>query len=107
VYWAVDAQYSFGWFWASDLRLSPFYSLDHSAPDWTRALSTPARAKWVFWIACLAFLPTWLVEQPNPDWRLIVIFGYATSQKPKAHCVARWRNLSGLSTRLCDGRNRD
>src|SRR6202023_1114744 len=25
--------------------------------------------KWVFWIAALAFLPTWLVEQPNPDWR--------------------------------------
>jgi hypothetical protein len=28
-------------------------------------------AKWFFWIAGFAFLPTWLVEQPNPDWRLI------------------------------------
>jgi hypothetical protein len=42
----------------------------------TRWLSRPstepgswAPAKWLFWIAAFAFLPTWLVEQPNPDWR--------------------------------------
>ena len=36
VYWAVDAQYSFGWFGPV---ICAFYSLDHSAPDWTRALT--------------------------------------------------------------------
>ena len=32
----------------------------------------PSRgARWVFWIAAFAFLPTWLIEQPNPDWRML------------------------------------
>jgi exosortase len=31
--------------------------------------ATSLAVKWVFWITAAAFLPTWLVEQPNPDWR--------------------------------------
>jgi exosortase len=68
VYWTVDAQYSFGWF-------GPVICAYLFFIRWiTRPLTGPAPspgAEWVFWIACLAFLPTWLVEQPNPDWRLI------------------------------------
>ena len=66
LYWATDPQYSFGWFGP---LLCAYLVL-------TRWLSRPATepaswiaAKWVFWIAALTFLPTWLVEQPNPDWR--------------------------------------
>ena len=36
LYWATDAQYSFGVVWAGDLRLSFLYSLDHSAFDCAR-----------------------------------------------------------------------
>jgi hypothetical protein len=68
VYWAVDPQYSFGWF-------GPVICAYLFFIRWiTRPPTGPAPspgAKWVFWIACLAFLPTWLVEQPNPDWRLL------------------------------------
>lgn len=28
-------------------------------------------AKWLFWTAGFALLPTWLLQQPNPDWRLL------------------------------------
>ena len=34
--------------------------------------AAPSRwAQWVFWITAFAVLPTWLAEQPNPDWRLL------------------------------------
>ena len=52
--------------WAIALRL-PLFSRWLSRP-----LAEPATSlavKWVFWITAAAFLPTWLVEQPNPDWR--------------------------------------
>jgi exosortase len=68
VYWAVDPQYSFGWFGPVICSYLLFIR-------WiTRPQIEPAPspgAEWVFWIACLALLPTWLVVQPNPDWRLI------------------------------------
>ena len=68
VYWTIDAQYSFGWF-------GPVICAYLFFIRWiTRPPTGPAPspgAEWVFWIVCLAFLPTWLVEQPNPDWRLI------------------------------------
>jgi exosortase len=67
-YWAVDPQYSFGWF-------GPLLCLYLFLIQWmTRppaASGSSPRAEWVFWIAAAAFLPTWLIEQPNPDWRLI------------------------------------
>ena len=66
LYWAADAQYSFGWFGpllCAYLFLTRWFSRPCTGPvSW-------GTAKWVFWIAALAFLPTWLVEQPNPDWR--------------------------------------
>src|SRR5205823_5525377 len=34
-------------------------------------LSQAAVARWTYWIAAFALLPTWLVLQPNPDWRLL------------------------------------
>ena len=68
VYWAVNPQYSFGWF-------GPVICAYLFFIRWiTRPPTGPAPsrgAEWVFWIAGFALLPTWLVEQPNPDWRLI------------------------------------
>jgi exosortase len=66
LYWATDPQYSFGWFGpllCAYLFLTRWLSRPPAEPA-----SWPG-ARWVFWIAALAFLPTWLVEQPNPDWR--------------------------------------
>jgi exosortase len=66
LYWAADPQYNFGWFGpllCAHLVLTRWLSRPSTDPaSW-------AAAKWVFWIAVLTFLPTWLVEQPNPDWR--------------------------------------
>jgi exosortase len=68
VYWAVDPQYSFGWFGPVICAYLLFIRWITRPP----VEPAPSRgAEWVFWIACLAFLPTWLVEQPNPDWRLL------------------------------------
>jgi len=68
LYWNADPQYSFGWF-------GPLICAYLFFIRWiTRPPAGPApspRAELVFWIACLAFLPIWLVEQPNPDWRLL------------------------------------
>jgi exosortase len=65
-YWTLNPQYSFGWF----VPVICAYLL------WIRWVTRPSpdpapapTAQWVFWIAAFAFLPTWLVEQPNPDWR--------------------------------------
>ena len=66
LYWAADPQYSFGWFGpllCAYLFMTRWLSRPPTEPgSWTGA-------KWLFWIAALSFLPTWLVEQPNPDWR--------------------------------------
>jgi len=67
-YWAVNPQYSFGWF-GPVICAYLFFVRWITRPPTEPALSRSA--KWFFWIAGLAFLPTWLVEQPNPDWRLI------------------------------------
>src|ERR1700730_15903329 len=68
MYWAVDPQYSFGWF--GPLICSYLFFIRWITRPQTG--QAPSRgAEWVFWIACLAFLPTWLVVQPNPDWRLM------------------------------------
>jgi Transmembrane exosortase (Exosortase_EpsH) len=68
LYWITDPQYSYGWF-------GPVICAYLLFIRWiTRPSTEPAisrRVEWVFWIACAAFLPTWLVEQPNPDWHLL------------------------------------
>ena len=68
VHWTVNPQYSFGWFvpvicaylFLIRWRTRPPVEFAHSAV-----------ARWLFCTAGFALLPTWLVEQPNPDWRLI------------------------------------
>jgi exosortase len=68
VYWAADPQYSFGWFGpviCSYLLFIRWITRPETEPAPSQSVER------VFWIACLAFLPTWLVVQPNPDWRLI------------------------------------
>ena len=68
VRWAINPQYSFGWFvpvisaylFLIRWRTRPRVEFAHSAV-----------AKWFFCAAGFALLPTWLVEQPNPDWQLI------------------------------------
>ena len=67
-YWTLNPQYSFGWF-------APVICAYLIFMRWiTRPSPGPAPshgAQWAFWIAAFALLPTWLVEQPNPDWRLL------------------------------------
>src|SRR5271165_1121402 len=67
-HWAVNPQYSFGWF-VPAICAYLFLIRWRTRPPAEVAHSGVAR--WVFWIAGFALLPTWLVEQANPDWRLI------------------------------------
>ena len=68
LYWSALPQYSFGW-------LGPVICAYLFFIRWlSRPAPSPApsaRAQWIYWTAGLAFLPTWLIEQPNPDWRLL------------------------------------
>lgn len=68
VYWAVNPQYSFGWFGPV---ICAYLFLVRWMTRPPTGFARPRRAEWVFWIAGFALLPTWLVEQPNPDWRVI------------------------------------
>lgn len=68
LHWATNPQYSFGWFGPA-LGGYLFCIRWFSRPPTGSASSR--RAKCVFWVAGIAFLPTWLVEQANPDWRLV------------------------------------
>ena len=68
LYWITDPQCSYGWF-GPVICVYLFFIRWITRPSTEPAISR--RVEWVFWIACLAFLPTWLVEQPNPDWRLL------------------------------------
>ena len=67
-YWALDPQYSFGWFGPVICSYLLFIGWI-TRPEIGRASSRGA--EWSFWIACVAIFPTWIVVQPNPDWRLI------------------------------------
>ncbi len=67
-YWALDPEYSFGWF-VPILCAYLFLMRWRNRPPPEVPSSWVAR--WIFWIAGLALLPTWVVAQPNPDWRLI------------------------------------
>ena len=68
VYWNLNPQYSYGWF-APVICAYLFFIRWFTRPSPGPALSRGAQ--WVFWIAAFALLPTWVVEQPNPDWRLL------------------------------------
>jgi exosortase len=68
VHWAVNPQYSFGWFVPV---ISGYLFLIRWRTRPPVEFADSAVARWVFWTAGFALLPTWLVEQPNPDWRLI------------------------------------
>ncbi len=67
-YWAVEPEYNFGW-------LVPILC---GYLFWLRWRSRPAPAApkvgltgCVFWVTALGLLPTWLIAQANPDWRLV------------------------------------
>jgi exosortase len=68
VHWLVNPQYSFGW-------LVPFLAAYLWQQRWSDrpeiGASSGRGAWWIGALAALAFLPTWLIEQPNPDWRLV------------------------------------
>ncbi|MBV8900544.1 MAG: exosortase/archaeosortase family protein [Verrucomicrobia bacterium] len=68
VHWATNAEYSFGWF-GPVLCAYLFLMRWVSRPAVEAAHSV--RAKVLFCLAGFALLPTWLFEQPNPDWRLV------------------------------------
>ena len=67
-YWAVEPEYSFGWF-VPVLCAYLFLMRWRSRP--AAEIPSPRGARWIFWVAGLALLPTWVIAQPNPDWRLI------------------------------------
>ena len=67
-YWVVEPEYSFGW-------LVPIVC---GYLFWLRWRSRPAPggpklglASYVFWVTALGLLPTWLIVQANPDWRVV------------------------------------
>jgi exosortase len=67
-YWATMPEYGFGWVvpvCAAYLFLIRWKS--RPAADLPRS----SAARWIFWIAGFALLPTWAMGQANPDWRLI------------------------------------
>ena len=67
-HWRSNPQYSFGW-------LVPLVALYLAVRRWeTRPSPGASRRAWLVGaLALISFLllPTWLVAQPNPDWRLI------------------------------------
>jgi hypothetical protein len=67
-HWAANPQYSFGW-------LVPVICVYLFTIRWrTRppaGLENSAIARWAFWTAGFAVLPTWLALQSNPDWRFM------------------------------------
>jgi hypothetical protein len=67
-HWATNPQYSFGWF-VPLLCAYLFLIRWRTRPPVELARSIVA--KWIFWTAGIALLPTWLIAQPNPDWRFI------------------------------------
>jgi exosortase len=67
-HWAANPQYSFGWF-VPVICAYLFLICWRTRPPVELAKGTVGR--WVFWMAGFALPPTWLVEQANPDWRLL------------------------------------
>ena len=68
-YWTANPQYSFGWF--GPLICAYLLLLCWITRPRPEAASSRRRAEWFFWIAAFTLLPTWLILQANPDWRMI------------------------------------
>jgi exosortase len=67
-YWAIEPEYNFGW-------LVPVLC---GYLFWLRWRSRPAPdapqlglVKCILWLTALGLLPTWLIVQANPDWRVV------------------------------------
>jgi exosortase len=67
-YWATLPEYSFGWF-VPVCSAYLFLIRWKSRPPVDVPRSRVAR--WIFWVAGFAVLPTWVIGQASPDWRLI------------------------------------
>lgn len=68
IYWGADPQYSFGWL---ALAIVPYLAfLRWTCRPGPETGNSPL-ARGLFYAAAIAIFPTWLVEQPNPDWRLV------------------------------------
>jgi hypothetical protein len=108
-HWATNPEYGFGWF-VPVLCAYLFLMRWRTRPPAESARSIVA--KWIFWTAGIALLPTCLIAQPNPDWRLIswllaieiVAFHCARSisraEDPGSDilhsaCVSYWRRCHG------------
>jgi exosortase len=68
-YWATNPQYSFGWF--GPLICAYLFVVRWIERPGAETASSRVGAERCFWIAAFALLPTWLIVQPNPDWRLM------------------------------------
>jgi exosortase len=67
LHWAIDPQYGYGW-------MVPALCLYAAFRRWKTRPGPGAPAALGYWIvvgAAFALLPTWLIVQPNPDWRII------------------------------------
>jgi exosortase len=66
-HWSVSREYSYGWV----VPLLTGY-LVVARWKWRPQPNGPERAGyWMAGVGTLAFLPTWLLLQPNPDWRVL------------------------------------
>jgi exosortase len=68
-YWAVAPEYSYGWF-VPVLCAYLFLMRWRSRPPPAEVPSSRGSG-WIFSVAGFALLPTWVVAQSNPEWRLI------------------------------------
>jgi exosortase len=70
-FWAVELEYSFGW-------LVPVLCLYLFFIGWlSRPAARPPARGWVtliFGLTAFGLLPTWLIAQANPDWRVVAWF---------------------------------
>ena len=67
VHWSANLNYSYGWI-VPGIGIYALWGRWRTRPEPECPVE---RAKWVFVVAALAFLPTWTFSQPNPDWSLI------------------------------------
>jgi exosortase len=67
VHWSVTQQYQYGW-------VVPVLTIYALAARWKRRPSPSAALPIGYWLAggaALLVFPTWLLLQPNPDWRML------------------------------------
>ena len=68
VYWNTNPQYSYGWY-VAPLCVYLFWRRWQTRPPAGDGKS--AGVKFAFVATAFLFLPTWLLEQANPDWRFV------------------------------------